>query len=383
MKNGEIKQDMGQMGNLFLNRELNFIERQQQAQEILFHLAKQGGLIIAISCKDGILLAGLNPADEKTVFRVSHRIGLLGLGKDSDCKAIHGFAREIVLGAGLKWSKADIKAQDISKKIARELDESFSYLHNQKMILDVSNPSQPKIGPYKAEFIITELGFDVEEDFVDLITFQGERSCKKKISGGLWAMSESPRIVEFTVYKEMPFRNNNDQKEGGVKSRKIPILVGEIDEEYHPVMDGFCPLIEKFYSQESVWTVKEAALFAGLVIRILDERGGRLEMAYLDRAMLQKSKAEERQFHHIWKWITNPDVFKSSDPWQEWRKFVAPVYNKVKKGQLYPEQEFLIEIYEDLKKMGLNKKDELKKIKKQELAKLIVHLLGNKPQGNQ
>lgn len=380
MKNSEMKQGMNPLGNLFLNRELDPIERQQRTQEILFYLAKQGGLITAISCKDGILLTGLNPTDEKTVFQVFHRIGLLGVGKSSDCEAIHKFAQGITLRASLKWRKADIRVQDISKKIAHELDEGFSYSNSQRG-LDISNPGWSKTGPYKADFIIAELGFDKEEDFIDLITFQGERSYKRKITGGLWAISESPRIVEFIINEEIPLENKNDEKGGKVKSQKIPILVAEIDEEYHPVMDGFCPLIRKLYFQEGVWTVKEAALFVGLAIRILDERGGRLEMAYLDRTMLQTSKTQERQFPHIWKWITNPNSYESLDPWQDWRKFVVPVYTKVKRGQLYPEQKFLIEIYEDLKKIGFDKKDELKKMKKQGLAKLIVHLLENKPQG--
>lgn len=391
------KEDEGnKLNSLFSNRELNFFEREERSQEIVFYLANQGGLILAISCKDGILLTGISPANEKTVFQVFHRIGLLGAGKDSDCEAIHKIAQALALGTSLRFSKADIKAQDIAKRIAQELDQSFSYLHGRRGFSqpDPSNPIWPKVGPYKANFIIAELGFDAKEDFLDLISFYGDRSHAREISRSLWAVIELPRIVENITYVNVPIisvkkpvenkdseiKNGDNKEKDKIETQKVPIRMPEVDYNYHPVMDGLCPIIVKFYSHDRIWTIEEAALLVGLAIRILDERDGYLEMAYLDRAMLQKSKTEERQFHHIWKWITNPREI--SYAWQDWRKFVASAYNKLKKGELYPELKFLIEIYEGLKKIGFDKKDELKKMKKQELAKLIVHLLENKPQGN-
>lgn len=375
-----------QLSNLFTNRPLNLIEREKRSGAIIFDLASLGGVILAISCKDGILLAGINPTNEKTIFQVFHRIGLLGIGKDSDCEDIHGLARSLAFGTGLAMSKGDISANDISKKIAQEVDNAFSYLSWHR------EPSKLNMGPYKANFIITEVGFDPEEDFIDFITFYGERSYKRQVGRGLWAMSELPRLVEGVIYQDVlvqePAKDKKDKtKKNGekdeVKIKQIPLNIVKVDPEYHPIIDGLGSVIDEFYSQDNIWTIKEAALFAGLTFYILDERGGQLEMAYLDREMLKKTKTEERRFHHIWKWITNPNPYKLPDSWQAWRRFVAPVYNKVKRGELYPEQKFIIDIFEDLKKKGFDKRDELKKMKKQELAKLIADLLGTKQQENQ
>lgn len=369
-----MKGEENRLDKLFLNRELTSREKDQRATLISEYLIVRKGIIIATSCRDGILLVGVNPDEEKTIFQVFHRIGLLSIGKIGDIENIHKNALIWAFGTGLQLSKSDIKLQDIAGKIAGKIENNFSYLRSEE-------------GFYRANLIIAELGFKIEEDVICFIDYLGNKSLSKKVpdSDYLLAIHEVPLVdTRDTVIKRLVLdeKGNVQKDEGG-----NPKIKEELGVKYifrWPVTEGLSSVIASVTpTREDLLDIKEAALFIGLVARLLNEVGGRLEMAYLDRTMLQKSKAEERRFHHIWKWITNPNPYESLDPWQDWRKFVASVYTKVKKGQLYPKQKFLIEIYEDLEKKGFDKKNELQKMKKEELVKLIVHLLGNKSQGNQ
>lgn len=358
-----------QLDKLLFNRELTSAEKDERAALISGYLIARKGVIIATSCRDGILLVGVNSDEEKTIFQVFHRIGLLGVGKIGDVENIHKNALVLAFVTGLQLSKSDIKLQDIASKIAGKIENNFSYLRSEE-------------GFYRANLVIAELGFKIEEDVIYFIDYLGNKSLSRKVPGSGYplAVHEVPSVDKYNrVIKKLVLdKKGNMQKDEGGK----PKIKEELGAEYifrWPVTEGLSSVISSVTpDDEDILDIKEAALFIGLVIRLLNEGGGRLEMAYLDRTMLQKSKTEERRFHHIWNWITNPNSYESIDPWQEWRKFVAPVYTKVKRGQLYPEQKFLIELYEDLKKKGFDKRDELRKMKKQELAKLIIHLLGRK-----
>lgn len=375
----------------FLKRELSKEERKQRGFEIEDYLLSKGGVIVAISCKDGILLTGASPGDDPTIFDVFDRIGLLGIGSIRDCEAIHSLATGRAYGTMLMPSKADIDSRNIAKQISNEIDERFRYTGSQR-------------GPYKANFVIAELGFDREEDFIELINYFGGNEILSVPRRKFWKIYEVPTVFKFLVPEEQSEETWNfiqanpniepeevknfvqanrkaekkNDKEGKSKGKMYEFKLYRV-----PMVDAFDCLFNGLYSDGNIPTVQEAALFVGLLIRLFNERGGRLEVIYLDRNMLKKTKTEGRRFHYILNRITNSDPRKPSDSWQAWRKFVAPAYTKVKRGELYPEQKFIIDIFEDLEKKGFDKKDELKKMKKQELAKLVVDLLGKKQQENQ
>ncbi len=362
------------------NQELSSKDREKRTQNINFYLANYGGVIIAMSCRDGILLSGINPNYEKTIFQVFHRIGLLGIGKESDCEEIHTLSEALAFNTSLKLSKADIKARDIIKEIAKKLDKNFSYSGSGE-------------GSYKANFIIAELGFKPEEDFIDFVSFCGERSLKNKSNKNFGEISELPELISRIISKDDLEKSIAEKTDISKKNKKVKentadveakekeemVLELKISEEY-PITKGLNFLINKFYSQGIIFNIKEAALFVGLLSRLLNNRGGELEMAYLDRDMLKKTKTEERRFHHIWQRITNPNPYKPSDPWKDWKKFVASTYKKVKIGELYPGQEILIDLYEILEQTEFSRKEMelLKKVEREELARLMKGVLETK-----
>lgn len=371
----------------FLKRELSKEERTQRALEINDYLLSKGGIIVAVSCEDGILLTGVSPDGDSTIFDVFDRIGLLGIGSTRDCEAIHSLAAGEAHSTMLMPSKADIDSRDIAKQISNGLDECFRYLGGQR-------------GAYEANFIIAELGFDVEEDFIEFINFSGGNKILNVPRRKFWKIYEVPTVLTYIVPEEylkevLGLIQANDKK--GLK--KVLSLIQENSEKKKkddkkeklyevrkyevPAIDAFNYLFNSLYSNGSIPTVQETALFTGLLVRFFNQRGGRLEMAYLDRNMLKKSKTEERRFHYVLNWITNPNPHKSFEPWREWEKFVAPVYRKVKKEELYLEQKYLIELYEIFKKEKFDPKELFEKLQKEEMFKLMSELLGKKRQESQ
>jgi len=57
-------------------------------------------------------------------------------------------------------SKGDISAKEIAKHIIHEIKRNFNY-----------KKSKREEGPYKANFIIAELGFDIEEEVENTLGF--------------------------------------------------------------------------------------------------------------------------------------------------------------------------------------------------------------------
>jgi len=353
MKN-ELEKEFGQ---LFFNRELNDVEREKRIVEIESYLIGQGGLIMAASCPEGILLVGANSQDEKSIFQVYHRIALLGRGRAKDCNEIHRLALSVAYGTGIALSKADISVADIVKAISEELDSNFSYLRGRR-------------GPYKADFMVLELGFSPEEDFLSMLTFCGESSFKEQLRRSRLGIIEVPVIHGVLTTKKQLIKDKEGKvvkdEKGQIKTQDVPCLVKKFS---RPVSAGIFALLDDIAAGGGlVESIREIALFAGLMIHLLDERGGNLEMAYLDREMLKKTKSEERRFHHIWQIVTNPNPNKPTNPWQDWKKFVAPAYKKAKEGKISPKLKILIDFYEivekelDSNQRNLFKEMELQKI---------------------
>lgn len=339
-------------------RELSTEEREKIAAAIERYLLEKGGIVIAASCQDGILLVGVNPDCEQNLFQAFYRIALLGVGKFKDYKEIHNKIQVSAFRTGLRHSKADVDINEIIKNITEELEEKLNF--------------ETKRPPYKASFIITELGFKVEEDILEIVDFEGLRT-KAKYAITL----ETPMVLAAVEEVMKPIK---DEK-GKVKFEKVSEMRPVFE---YPVGNVLGNLVKKVCADDYIWTIREAALFIGLIIRSLDSRGGKFQMAFLDRGILQKTKTEERRFHHVWNLVTNPKSFNPLEPWQNWKKFVAPVYNKVKKGELFPEQKNLIELFELIEEGKLDKKGKklLKKIGKEHLANLIVGLFKARQENN-
>jgi len=73
----------------------------------------------------------------------------LALGKSGDYKDIHLKGLISVLGRWLNRSSADIDVKEITEKIAQLIEKNFNHFKSKR-----------ETGPYKANFIICELGFD-------------------------------------------------------------------------------------------------------------------------------------------------------------------------------------------------------------------------------
>ena len=340
MKKDDMKNDLEKvLDQLFSNRELNDAEAEKRALEIEGYLISRGGIIMAASCREGILLVSADPRDEKSIFQVYHRIALLGRGRAKDCNEIHRLALSSASITGITFSKADINVRDIVKGISEELDSNFSYLRSRR-------------GPYKADFIVTELGFSPEEDFLDMINFYGESSFKEQSRQSRLGIIETPTIQRVITTKKQPVKDNEGKivkdEKGNIKIQDVPCLVETFS---RPVSSGIFALIGDIVAGKGVVeSIGEIALFIGLMLRLLDERRGTLAMAYLDREMLKKTKSEERRFHHIWQIVTNPNPNKPTNPWQDWEKFVAPAYKEAKEGKISPKLKLLIEFYEFIEK---------------------------------
>lgn len=370
-----------ELSELFLNRERTLEEKDKLTRVIENFLISKGGIVLAISCRDGILLVGVSPVGDQTIFKVFDRIGLLGLGKTRDYKAIHKLALSQAWGMSLNYSKADVNAENITEIIVDEIDRGFSYL---------KSPG----GVYKAGFVIAELGFEQDEDFIGLITYVGGDSLSGIHQEKYLKIYQIPIIRNFIVMDEVDNGNDGNEKDlivaeqtndkigdelvkEGIELANKDIKKNEqendqqnLDKKTEPstvvpkpkfqakiiqeagvlALEAINALANNFYSENRIWSVKEAALFIGIMIRLLDVRGGNLEMIYLDREMLKKTKTEKRRFHHIWQRITNPNLYKQSDSWEDWKKFVTPVRRKIKKGDLYPDQKIFIELFEILEK---------------------------------
>jgi len=348
MKN-ELEREFGQ---LFSNRELSDTERQKRAQEIKSYFINHGGIIMAASCDEGMLLVGANPKDEKSIFQVYHRIALLARGRAKDCNEMHRLALSLAFGTGINLSKADIDVKDIVKGISGELDSNFNYFRGRRE-------------PYKADFIIVELGFSPKEDFLDMMNFCGESSFEDRVHQSCLGIIETPLIHQVIAKEKRPIKNQEGQFEkdekGQIKTQDAPCMVQRLSS---PVSVGIFSLIGDIVAGGGVVkSIREIALFVGLMLRLLDERRGSLEMVYLDREMLKKTKSEERRFHHIWQRVTNSNPNKPTDPWQDWKKFVAPAYKQAKEGKISSKLRILIEFYEIFEKeLDPNQRDLLKKM---------------------
>lgn len=367
----EIEKDFDQLFSNFSNRELSDSERDKRIEEIRNYLINHGGIVIAAPCQDGILLVSANPRGEKNIFQVYHRIALLGRGRARDCNNIHKMALLLAYGTGISLSKADISVENIVKAISEELDKHFNYLHPQYL--------RDGRGFYKADFMVAELGFSPKEDFLNMIYADGEIEFKEKFRLCLGIL-ETPVVHGETIIKKKPIRNKDgnfekDEK-GIIKTQDVPCLVQTFS---RPVSDGLFALIDELSDAKGfIKSVKEVALFVGVILRLLDERGGRLEMAYLDREMLNKAKSEERRFHHIWQRITVPDPYKPSDPWQDWKKFVAPVYKEAKAGKMSQKLKLLIDFYEIIEKeSGPSMKSLLRRMELQKIYSANSNFIKN------
>jgi hypothetical protein len=353
MKKDEMTNDLEkEFGQLFSNRELNDAECAKRAEEIENYLINHGGIIMAASCQEGILLVSANPQDEKGIFQVYHRIALLGRGRAKDCHEIHRLALSSASITGITLSKADINVKDIVKGISEELDSNFSYFRSRR-------------GPYKADFMVLELGFSPEEDSFNLINFFGGLSFKEQSSQSHLGIIETPIVHRVITTQKRPIKNQEGQFEkdekGQIKTQDVPCLVARFS---RPVTFGlFASIGDRAESRGIITSIRELALFVGLMFRLLDERMGSLEMVYLDREMLKKTKSEERRFHHIWQRITNPNPNKPTDSWQDWKRFVAPAYKKAKEGKISSKLKILIDFYEIFEKeLDPNQGDLLKKM---------------------
>lgn len=346
--------------NLLGSRELDPREREKIAAGIEKYLLEKGGIVITASCQDGILLVGVNPDCEQNIFQAFYRIALLGVGKFKDYKEIHN---EILISAfrtGLRPSKADVDVNEIIKKIAEELEERLNF--------------KTRRPPYKTNLIVVELGFEIEEDVIEIINFEGIMT-KVKYA----ATVETPMVLATFEKVIKPVK---DEK-GGVKKDKKGKIQFEKALEMKPVLkypvgDALGNLVKKVCTDDYVWTIKEAALFIGLIIRSLGPRGGKFQMGYLDRGMLRKTKTEKRRFHHILSWVTNPKSYKPLESWRDWKKFVAPVKKSIERGEIYPELKDLVELLDIFESKKISKKERkiIEKIEKGETSQLIESILG-------
>lgn len=336
------------MNNLLTNRELTEQEKEKRRENINSYLLKHSGVIIAISCKDGILLAGSNSQENQSIFPVFHRIGLLGIGRLRDCKDMHKYALRLALGKELAFSKADIDTQEITEGISEELEKSFSYLRSVR-------------GLYQANFITAELGFERKNDYLGLALFDGRSKLQKITKGINYRIYEIPQLKETKIItlsdpaksqKNSKAKKNsktaNYKKKNPNEKQKVTRIIRKI---YHlPATKHFRNLINSINSSNKPWSVKEAAFFVGILLSFLNSHEGKLEMAYLDRNKLEKTNLGERRFYSIWRKVTSPNPYKPSDSWEDWEKFVAPVRRGIKKGKIYSEFKEFVELLDILKK---------------------------------
>ncbi len=355
------------LANLLINRELTYEERKKRLKEIENFMIEKGGIIIALSCQDGILLVGSSPNEDQTIFPVFHRISLLGVGRPKDCRDVHELALRLALGTELAFSKADISVEAIAHNLIQEIEKAFNYIQSPR-------------GLYKANFIIAELGFEMEEDYMGLVLFSGGNKLTGVSCGDEWKIYESPLVIDTILLEpdetQKGDNESNESKQGNGKKKKQEKETDESKNENDqpkkikakikrhysvPVYESLKGLADSIYSQDKIWSVREAAFFAGIALSFFDARQGELEMVYLDRNMLRKTKSGGRRFHDIWRRITNPNPYYASDPWEDWKKFVAPISRRVKKREIYPDFKEVIELLEILEKgnaKGISEKEQ-------------------------
>lgn len=338
---------LNDLKSLFESRELSEDDKKVRALDVEEYLLQRQGTIISISCKDGILMVGTNPNEEQSIFQVFHRIGLLVTGKIEDCKKIHRLALTAALGKGLEISKADIDVYEIIENISAEIGRNFNF-------------DTPR-GPYKAQFMIVDLGFKPEKDVISSITFNGSKRTTAMPFRYLWSIIERPTPKQSTIKKLVAVlgedRKPKKDKEGKIlyEEKFVPIIRFK-----YPIGDAMEKMFLLTIAEQNFWSVKEAAFLLGLLIRLLDTNIGKFQMIYLDREMLNKTELGERRFHHIWKQIIGPNPYKYSDPWEDWKNFVSDIYQKVKEGTMYPQYKMLLDTFEILE--GINISEETKKL---------------------
>jgi len=353
------------LSDLVTNRELTQEEKKRRAFIIENYLQGTGGTIIAISCKDGILLFGVNPQGKQSILRVFHRISLLALGKSGDYKDIHLKGLISVLGRWLNRSSADIDVKEITEKIAQLIEKNFNHFKSKR-----------ETGPYKANFIICELGFDADEDFISIIDFLGNKSIAKRTDKCNYAIVETPSIIFVPVKTKTA--KSAENKDSGKTEFKFEDSVEIKPRLVYLVSDILELLTQVVYSGDEIWTIREAALFVGLILFLFNNREDNFEMDYLDRNMLKKTNLGNRRFHHIWNSITSPDPYCHSDAYQNWKKFTASLRKQLRKGRYRSEFKILFELLDILYEKKVNdkkKKELLEKMAKQDIKKILVSTL--------
>lgn len=356
------------LADLLINREITEEERNKKGLIIESYLQMTGGTIIAISCKDGILLFGVNPEGKRNIFRIFHRIGLLAIGKTSDYEDIHLRGLISVLSRWLNRSRADIDTREITDEIAQLIEENFNYFKSER-----------KTGSYKANFIISKLGFDIDDDFISAIDFEGTKSSDKGTVKCNYAIIEMPLVMMVPV-KEREFKKPADDKKDGKTGLEFKEKTELRPKFLYPISEVLELLANIIYSQDDIWTIREVAFFIGSIVFFFNDLNkGFVEAEYLDRNMLKKTELGDRRFHHIWNSITTPNPYKKSDPYQNWKKFTAPVRKEIKKGEKYPSGlQLLSELLDVLygKKVKNEKEKELlEKIGKQGVTELLINTL--------
>jgi len=338
---------LSDLQSLLRSREFSEADKEARARDIEEYLLARQGTIISISCKDGILMAGTNPDKEQSIFQVFHRIGLLAVGKRGDCKKIHHLALSAALGKGLEISKADIDIHEIIDNIAVEMGGNFHF-------------DTPR-GPYKARFIIVDLGFNLENDVIGSIAFDGSKNIAVMPCRYLSSIIERPMPKQSMIKKLVAVLGEDKKFKKDEKGQILyeEKLVPRIRFEY-PIGDALEKIFPLAMTEQNFWSVKEAAFLVGLLIRLLDTNIGKFQMVYLDREMLNKTELGERRFYHIWKMITGPNPYKYSDPWDDWKNFVSDIYQKVKEGTMYPQYKTLVDAFEILE--GVNIPEETKQL---------------------
>lgn len=349
------KQNKKDIINLFINRELTDKELKERYKEVGNYMVKKGGIIIAISCHDGILLVGSSPDYEPIIFPVFNRIGLLGIGRTKDCQDIHRLSLRSALTTELDFSKNDVDIEEITDGITQEIDKALNYTKSPR-------------GLYKANFIIADLGLEIKDDYIDIILFYGgNRLGQESILWGDVSCKNGWSIIETSIVKEKRIsfsektNKSDNQKKNKIKQQTVNKNKGDhpkkakgiIKRYYRTFVYNYLKnLIDPIYSNGKAWSIKEAAFFIGVSLLFLDERCGGLEMVYLDRDMFRRGN-----FYNIWQKITNPNPYSPSTPWEDWKKFTASIRKKIKNGEIYSEFKELVELLDMVFKKGLKEVD--------------------------
>ena len=319
-----------------LGRELSEEEKEIRRVEIKAYIYQRNEVIIAVSCKEGILLVSFNPQFKKNIFPVYYWIALMGVGNENHIKELQEKAVFLAFRKELQTSMEDVVVDEVVHELALGMERAF--VRKEK-------------SPYKSTLILVQLGTEHQKDIIKLIEYDGSVMEPGLTERFILGISEPPIDISSESFASLKnLKELNNFKENQEVLLQFPI--------------GF--VLEKIlfdYVKPDDWTfgIREAALWIGLLIFILKEGEDRLNMVFLDRTKLKKKK-----FYDVWRNIVPSDIDKENkgvlNNWKDWKNFVDPLYKKIKKENTYPELTPLIEIYELLRNHSLSPRQKIARL---------------------